>query len=80
MLKYKKTDEYYLTRPIIIQATTDKNVGVVFDAGTPVMFTRTEGDGFIFTVRNMNVSVIVKESLADEYISQFDQEALRRAR
>lgn len=80
MKKFKKTEEYYLTTPLEVK-TSQKGIGIVFDAGAPVHYTRyDETLGYIFTVRNMYVSIAFKEEVVDQNVSGFDEESVRRAK
>lgn len=80
MKKFKRSDEYYLTKPLDVK-TSEKSTSIVFDAGVPIQYVRyDEKLGYIFTVRNMYVSISFKEDVVDENISTFNEEAVRRAK
>lgn len=80
MSRFKKLDEYYLTKPLAVKSDS-KGAAIVFDAGAPVHFIREDASlGYIFNVRNTYISVSLTENVVDDFISDFDEEAVRRAK
>jgi hypothetical protein len=79
MLKFKKSEDYYVKSDIVIKQEKDIVFGI--PAGTPLKWVVSDRSKEVhrFEVRNLILTVDIKDSSVSDYVVGFGEEAQRAA-